>query len=332
MPNKTCSGMKKNILEAVGNTPIVRLNEVAKDIPIELGAKLEFLSPGGSIKDRLGWYLIEDAEKKGLLKPGGTVVECTSGNTGFALGMAAAVKGYKSVFVLPDKISLEKINNLRAFGARVEVTPTDVEPNDPRSYYSVAKRIASETPNSVWLNQYDNLANRECHYKFTGPELLEQIPDLDYFFAGIGTGGTVCGIAKYLKEKRPSCKVVAIDPEGSIVRDYFYGKTDTKAHTYKVEGIGEDFIPKNYDFSVIDDIITVGDKESMHMTRDLLRKEGIYAGSSSGAAVVGALKYMHEKGVEKFRGKKGVVILPDGGLRYLSKAFNDQWMKENQFL
>ncbi len=322
----------ENVLQVIGNTPIVRLNRVAPHTGPEFYVKLEFMNPGGSIKDRIGWWMIEDAEKKGLIKPGGTLVECTSGNTGVGLAIAAAIKGYKCIFVLPDKMSQEKIKNLRAFGAKVVVTPTAVEASDPRSYYSVARQIAKDTPNSVHLHQYDNLSNRECHYKLTGPEIFKQMPEIDVFIAGIGTGGTVCGIAKALKEKKPSVQVIAVDPIGSIVYEVFKtGKFTTPPKTYKIEGIGEDFIPKNYDFSVIDDIVQVEDKESFLMTRDLLQKEGLYAGISSGSAVVGALRWAKREGA-KLNGKKILIILPDSGNRYLSKAFDDDWMREAGFL
>lgn len=321
-----------SILEAIGNTPIVRLHRVAAGVSADLVAKLEFLNPGGSIKDRIGYWLVEDAERRGTLKPGGTIVEGTSGNTGFGLAIAAAIKGYQCVFVLPDKMSEEKIRNLRAFGARVVVTPTAVEPEDPRSYYSVARRLARETPNAVYIDQYNNLANRECHYRMTGPEILEQLPDIDVLIAGIGTGGTVCGVGRYLKEHRAGVRVVAVDPVGSIVYEVFKtGKAVTRPKTYKIEGIGEDFIPGNYDFDVLDEVVQVNDKESFLMTRSLLTREGIFAGISSGAAVVGAIKYLRQNERE-LRGKKALVILPDGGNRYLSKVFSDDWMREAGFL
>ena len=320
------------VLQAIGNTPIVRLNRVTQGVPANFFAKLEFMNPGGSIKDRIGWFMIEDAEKKGLLKPGGTIVEGTSGNTGVGLAIAAAIKGYKCVFVLPDKMSTEKIKNLRAFGAKVVVTPTAVEPEDPRSYYQVSRRLAKETPNALYINQYDNLSNREAHYKMTGPEILKQMPEIDVLVAGIGTGGTICGLGKFLKEKKPSCKIVAVDPVGSIVYEYFKtGKLTSAPKTYKIEGIGEDFIPKNYDLSVIDDMIRVEDKESFIMTRDLLTKEGLYSGVSSGSAVVGAIKWIKEQGAE-FKGKNVLVIIPDSGNRYLSKVYDDDWMREAGFL
>src|SRR4051812_9784819 len=211
----------ENVLKVIGNTPIVKLNRVASGCVANLYVKLEFMNPGGSIKDRIGWYMVEDAEKKGLLKPGGTIVEGTSGNTGVGLALAAAIKGYKCIFVLPDKMSMEKIRNLRAFGAKVVVTPTAVEPEDPRSYYQVSRRLARETEGAYYINQYDNLSNREAHYKETGPEILRQMPEIDVFVAGIGTGGTICGVGKYLKEKKPAAKVLAVDPVGSIVYEYF---------------------------------------------------------------------------------------------------------------
>lgn len=326
----------ENILQVIGNTPIVRLNRVAQALGVNFYAKLEFLNPGGSIKDRIAPWMIEDAEKKGLLKPGGTIVEGTSGNTGVGLAITAAIKGYKCVFVLPDKMSVEKIRNLRAFGAKVVVTPTAVEPDDPRSYYQVSRRLARETPNAIYLNQYDNLSNREAHYHLTGPEILKQMPEIDAFIAGIGTGGTICGVGKYLKEKRPECQVIAVDPVGSIVYDYFKtGKLRTAPKTYKIEGIGEDFIPKNYDLSVIDDMVQVEDKESFLMTRALLTQEGLYSGISSGSAVVGAMRWVQNH-MDQFkksdRPKNVLIVLPDSGNRYLSKVFNDDWMREAGFL
>lgn len=321
----------KNVLETIGNTPIVKLNRIGADLPCEIYVKLEMFNPGGSIKDRLGYYLIEDAEKRGTLKPGGTVIEGTSGNTGFGLAITAAIKGYKCIFILPDKMSEEKISSLRSFGAKVIVTPTAVEPDDPRSYYSVSRQLAKDTPNSVYLDQYNNLANREMHAKWTGPEILEQMPDLDVFIAGIGTGGTVCGCGQYFKKVRPELQVVAVDPVGSIVYDKFKHNKDVPAHTYKIEGIGEDFLPANYDFSVIDDMSQVEDKESFVMTRELLLKEGIYAGVSCGAAVVGGLKWLKAQG-DKMKGKKVLIVLPDGGAKYLSKVYNDAWMREAGFL
>ncbi len=322
----------QNIVEAIGNTPVVRLNRVAKDVSANIFVKCEFMNPGGSIKDRIGWWMIDDAEKRGVLRPGGTIIESTSGNTGFGLAIAAAIKGYSCIFVMPDKMSEEKIRNLRAFGARVVVTPTAVEPDDPRSYYSVSRRLAEETPNSLYINQYDNLSNRECHYRTTGPEILRQVPDLDVFVAGIGTGGTITGCGRYFKEHKPDVTVVGVDPVGSIVHEVFRtGKNTTPAKTYMIEGIGEDFIPGNYDFSVYDDMVQVEDKETFLMTRELLVKEGIFAGMSSGSAVVGALRWVRGQG-RRVDGANVLVILPDSGNRYLSKVFDDDWMQENGFL
>ena len=320
-----------SILETIGGTPIVRLNHIGQDLPCEVYVKVEAMNPGGSIKDRLAVWLIEDMEKQGKLKPGGTIVESTSGNTGFGLAMAAAVKGYKTVFVLSDKMSSEKIRNLRAFGARVVVAPSHVEPEDPNSYYNVARRIAEETPNSVYMDQYNNLANRECHYRTTGPEILKQMPDLDLFVAAMGTGGTLCGTGKYLREQKPGLKAIGVDPVGSILFDLFKTGKQVEAHAYKVEGIGEDFIPENYDFNVIDDMVQVDDKASFQMTRELLLQEGLFVGGSSGSAVAGALKWAQEQG-EAIRGKKMLIVLPDSGNRYLSKIFDDAWMEEFHFL
>ncbi|MFP6807454.1 MAG: pyridoxal-phosphate dependent enzyme [Pseudomonadales bacterium] len=324
-------GIFENILGAIGNTPIVKLNRVANSVDAEVFAKLEFMNPGGSIKDRIGYWLIEDAERSGKLKPGGTIIEGTSGNTGVGLAIASAIKGYKCIFVLPDKMSEEKIKNLRAFGAKVIVTPTAVEPEDPKSYYSISKRLAVDTPNSIYIDQYNNLANRDCHYKNLGPEILRQFPKIDVFIAGIGTGGTICGTGQFFRENKPEVEIVAVDPVGSIVYDKFKTNTDVNAQNYTIEGIGEDFIPDNYDFSVIDDMVQVEDKESFLMTRDLLVKEGIYSGVSSGSVVVGALRWIKGQGA-RLKGKKVLVVLPDSGNRYLSKVYDDAWMREAGFL
>ena len=321
-----------SVIEAIGNTPIVRLNRVAEKVAANVYAKLEFTNPGGSIKDRIGFWMIEDAEKRGTLKPGGTIIEGTSGNTGVGLAMAAAIKGYKCVFILPDKMSQEKIKNLRSFGARVVVTPTAVEPDDPRSYYSVSRRMAQEIPNSLYIDQYNNLSNREYHYQNTGPEILQQMPDIDVFVAGIGTGGTITGIGKYFKENKPGVEIVAVDPIGSIVYEVFkIGENKTPAEGYLIEGIGEDFIPGNYDFNQVDDMVQVGDKESFLMTRELLTSEGIYSGVSSGSAFVGALKWIRQQG-SRLDGKNVLVIFPDSGNRYSSKVYDDDWMREVGFL
>ena len=323
----------ESVIDAIGDTPIVRLNHVTKGLKANVYAKLEFTNPGGSIKDRIGYWLIEDAEKKGTLKPGGTIIEGTSGNTGVGLAMAAAIKGYKCIFVLPDKMSDEKIKNLRAYGARVVVTPTAVEPEDPRSYYSVSRRLAKETPNSLYIDQYNNLANREYHCKNTGPEILRQFPDVDVIVAGIGTGGTITGIGRFMKAHKPGgIEMVAVDPIGSIVYETFkHGEAKNPAQGYLIEGIGEDFIPDNYDLKVIDDMVQVGDKESFLMTRELLTTEGIYSGVSSGSAFVGAKRWIEEQG-DRLDGKNILVIFPDSGNRYASKVYDDEWMRQAGFL
>ena len=323
------SEIKNNVIEIIGNTPLVRLSRVTEGVKSTILVKCEFMNPGGSVKDRIGWWLIEDAEKKGLLKPGGTVVEATSGNTGMGLAVASAVKGYKTVFVLPDKMSSEKIKTLRAFGARVVVTPTAVAPDDPRSHYSVSKRIAEETPNAFLANQYHNLANRQAHYNTTGPEIWKQTDGkVDVFMAGMGTGGTVTGVGMYLKEKNPKVQIVGVDPIGSILYDYLKTGKMITPQAYKVEGIGEDMLPANLDFKVLDDIVQVSDAETFAMTRKLLLQEGLFVGPSAGTAVAAAVKY-----AKTLREPKTiVVILPDSGNRYLSKAFDDDWMRENGFM
>ena len=321
-------GAKINILDAIGNTPIVKLNKVASGVQSEIYVKLDYLNPGGSIKDRIGAYILEQAVKNGDLKPGGTVIEGTSGNTGVGLAMYAAVHGYKCVFVLADKQSKEKIDNLRAFGAKVIVCPTNVEPEDPRSYYSVSKRLSETIPNSYYVNQYENLWNRETHIKTTGPEIFKQTEgDFDVFMAGVGTGGTISGIGTYLKSVMPNVKIIGVDCEGSIVAHYAKTGEMCEAKPYVLEGLGEDFIPGNYDFNVIDDWEVIGDKESFLMTRELLTQEGIYAGGSSGGAVRAAIKY-----AERLKEpKKILVLLPDSGNRYASKIFNDDWMSDNGY-
>lgn len=321
----------QNILQTIGNTPIVKLNAMATGLQANLFVKLEFMNPGGSVKDRIGHWLIDDFEKKGLLKPGGTIVEGTSGNTGMALAIAAAVRGYKCIFVLSDKMSKEKVQALRAFGAKVYVCPVGVEPQDPRSYYSVARRLASEIPGAIYVDQYNNTANRDCHEQTTGPEILKQMPEMDAFVACIGTGGTVCGIARAIKKSKPHIPCIAVDPIGSIVYEFFKTGKWTHFAPYKVEGIGEDFIPKNYDLTVIDDIVQVDDKTSFLAARDLLLKEGIYAGGSSGTAVAGAIQWIRAQG-DKLKGRNVLTLLPDSGNRYLSKQFDDGWMRSEGFL
>ena len=323
-----------NILETIGNTPLVKLNRVVSGLRGTVLAKLEFLNPGGSVKDRIGLAMIEDAEASGQLKPGGTIVEATSGNTGVGLAVAAAIKGYRCVFVMPDKMSEEKVRLLRAFGARVVITPTAVEPDDPRSYYSVSQRIVADTPNSILANQYHNPINPLVHYRTTGPEIWQQTAgQVQVVVAGMGTGGTVTGTGKYLKEQNPAVKVVGVDPVGSLLYDTWrLGRVPDEPFlkTYKIEGIGEDFLPSVLDLSVCDEVVQAGDKESFIVTRRLVREEGIFCGGSSGSAVAGLLKSKFVRDLD--HDEIAVVILPDSGSRYLSKVFDDEWMRENGFL
>jgi cystathionine beta-synthase len=320
-----------SILDTVGETPLVRLNSVTSNLPCAILAKVEFFNPGGSVKDRIGFSIIEDAEKSGRLKPGGTIIEATSGNTGVGLAIAAAIRGYRCIFVMPDKMSQEKILLLRAYGARVVVTPTAVEPEDPRSYYSVAKSLVEETPNSILANQYHNPVNPLSHYDYTGPEIWKQTKGrITHFVAGIGTGGTISGVGRFLKEKNPRIKVVGIDPIGSILFELHRSGRYAKAEGYKVEGIGEDFLPGTTDLSVIDTIVQVSDRESFLMTRRLVREEGIFCGGSSGTAVAGMIRYVNEHHMEP--DDIVVVLMPDSGTRYLTKVFDDDWMRENGFL
>ncbi|MBI5936120.1 MAG: pyridoxal-phosphate dependent enzyme [Chloroflexi bacterium] len=322
-----------NILGAIGNTPLVRLGRIAHDLPCPLYAKLEFMNPGGSVKDRVGANIIEGAEWRGELVPGGTIVEATSGNTGVGLAIAAALKGYKTIFVMPDKMSNEKILLLRAYGAKVVITPTAVAPEDPRSYYEVAKRFVRETPNAILANQYHNPDNPKTHEMSTGPELWEQTEGrVTDVIIGMGTGGTISGVGRYLKSKNPNIKIVGVDIEGSILTEIWQnnGKIPEGAYpkTYKVEGIGEDFLPSATDLSVVDWIERAGDRESFLWARQLVRQEGIFAGGSSGSAMAGAVKYCRKLSADRLP----VVIFPDSGSRYLSKFYDDKWMREFGFL
>lgn len=326
--------MKKisnNILETIGNTPLVKLNQVTKGVKATVLAKVETFNPGNSIKDRMAVKMIEDAEKAGKLKPGGTIIEGTSGNTGMGLAIAAIVKGYKCIFTTTDKQSKEKVDALRAFGAEVIVCPTNVEPEDPRSYYSVAARLNKEIPNSFYPNQYDNLSNRQAHYEQTGPELWEQTEGkITHLVVGAGTGGTITGTGMYLKEKNPNIKVWGVDTYGSALKKYHEtGVLDkNEIYPYVTEGIGEDFIPENYNFKVIDHFEKVTDKDAALMTRDLVRKEGIWVGNSAGSALAGLLQMKDQlKETDVV-----VIIFHDHGTRYIAKIFNDEWMRKMGYI
>jgi cystathionine beta-synthase len=329
-PLQKREAISENILQLIGNTPILKLTKLTQDVECNVLAKLEFLNPGGSIKDRIGIQMLEAAEAQGLIKPGYTIVEPTSGNTGLGLAMAAIAKGYKMIFTLPDKMSKEKIDLLRAFGAKVIITPTNVAPDHPANYVKVAERIVKETPNSFMPNQYFNKANPETHYRTTGPEIWWQTQGkVDVLVATMGTGGTISGIAKYLKERNPDIRIVGVDPDGSLYHHEFYGTKDTAdIHSYKVEGIGEDFLPSTLNLKLVDEIITVSDKDAFVTARELAQKEGVFAGGSSGAAVFAALQVA--KKLDK--GETVVVILPDTGRNYLNKFYSDEWMVENGFL
>lgn len=319
--------ISNNILDTIGNTPLVRLNKVTAGSKHEFFGKVEYFNPGGSIKDRIAKYMVEAAEKRGELKPGGTIVEATAGNTGMGLALAAAVKGYKCIFVLPEKMSEEKRAMLRAYGAKVVVTPIGLEPEHPLSHYSVAKKIAENTPNCFYANQYHNMDNMDYHYNVTGPELWEQTKgQIDVFVGGVGTGGTISGVGKFLKEKNPNTKVLVTDPVGSIIYDLFYhGKIVDPPGAWKVEGVGEDMLPNNCQLKVYDDCVKVTDKEAFALTRRLVIEEGLCVGPSSGLILAGAIEY--SKKLEK--PSKIVVVMPDSGKAYLSKVFNDKWMVDN---
>ena len=321
----------KNILETIGNTPLVRLNTITEEVDALVLAKIESFNPGNSVKDRMALKMIEDAEHQGLIKPGGTIVEGTSGNTGMGLALAAIVKGYQLICVSTDKQSKEKFDVLRAVGAEVVICPTNLAPDDPRSYYSTSKRIAAETPNSWYVNQYDNPSNTQAHYETTGPEIWEQTQGkITHFVVGVGTGGTISGVGKFLKEKNPKIKIWGIDTYGSVFKKYHEtGVFDpAEVYPYTTEGIGEDILPENVDFSVIDQFEKVTDKDAALYTRRLARTEGIFAGNSCGAAIKGLLQLK-----ENFTKEDVVVVLlHDSGSRYIGKIYNDEWMKSKGFL
>lgn len=320
-----------NILETIGNTPLVKLNKITKDVKALCLAKVETFNPGNSIKDRMALKMVEDAEKQGKLKPGYTIIEGTSGNTGMGLAMAAIVKGYKCIFTTTDKQSKEKVDALRAFGAEVIVCPTNVDPEDPRSYYSVSSRLEKETPNSWKANQYDNPSNAQAHYETTGPEIWEQTEGkITHLVVGVGTGGTISGTAKYLKEKNPKIKVWGIDTYGSVFKKYKETGILDKAEIYPyiTEGIGEDFLPQNVDFSLIDHFEKVTDKDAAIYTKEIVRQEGIFVGNSAGSAIAGLLQLK-----DNFKSDDVVVVIfHDHGTRYLGKMFNDEWMRDRGFL
>lgn len=321
----------QNILEIIGNTPLIKINKVAEDIPALILLKLETVNPGHSIKDRMALKMLEDAEKLGDIKPGGTIIECTSGNTGMGLAIAASVKGYKTIFTTSDKQSKEKFDMLRAMGSEVIVCPTNVSPDDPRSYYSVAEKLSKEIPNSFWVNQYDNLSNRQAHYESTGPEIWEQTSGkITHLIVGVGTGGTISGTGKYLKEQNPDVKIWGIDTYGSVFKKYHEtGVFDEKEiYPYITEGIGEDILPKNVDFSIIDHFEKVPDKDGAVMCRRLAREEGILLGYSAGSAFAGLLQLKDRLTKDDVV----VVVIHDHGSRYVGKIYNDDWMRERGFL
>ena len=325
----------RSVAETIGNTPLVQLNRLAQDLPCPVLAKVEFFNPGGSVKDRIGVAMIEDAEAKGLLKPGGTIVEGTSGNTGAGLAIVAIAKGYRCIFTTTDKQSPEKADVLRALGAEVIVCPTNVAPDDPRSYYSVARRLAGEIPGAFYPNQYDHPANALAHYRTTGPELWDQTDGrITHFVAGAGTGGTISGTARFLKEQNPDLTVVGVDPFGSVYHTYFHTRVfdEKEIYPYLIEGVGEDILAGNMDFDLCDDFVQVTDKAAMQMTRRLAREEGLFVGQSCGMALAGALDWLRSHRETLTPESVVVVLLPDTGFRYLSKTFNDEWMRRNGFL
>src|SRR5450432_2948833 len=318
-----------NILEAMCNTPLIRLNRIGKDLAAEIYIKADYLNPGGSVKDRIGLSMIDEAERTGKLKPGGTIIEGTSGNTGMGLALVACVRGYKVVFTINDKQSREKIDLLKAFGAEVIVCPTAVEPDDPRSYYSVAKKLAREIPNSYYPNQYDNPMNPEAHYLSTGPEIWDDSEGkVTHFVCGIGTGGTVSGVGRYLKEKNTNVKIIGVDPVGSLYYDFVKTGQTIKAKTYVVEGIGEDFFPTTMNLKILDDVLQVNDEECFVIARRLVKMEGLFTGGSGGGCISATLRLAKDLGPEAFV----VALLPDTGMRYLSKVYNDEWMRERGYV
>jgi cystathionine beta-synthase len=322
-----------DITQAIGNTPLVRLNKLDKlwGVKAQVLCKVEYMNPGGSMKDRIGLQMVLDAEEQGLLKPGGTIVECTSGNTGVGLALAAITRGYRCIFVMPDKMSREKIDCLRAYGAEVVTCPTAVAREDPRSYYSVAARLTKEVPGAWHPNQYHNMSNPKAHYLTTGPEIWRDTGGrLDAFVTGMGTGGTISGVGKYLKEKDPKIQLVGVDPVGSMYYDKFHRGVDVEPHTYLVEGIGEDFYPSACDLELVDDVIQINDLQCYTTARKLARLEGIFSGSSTGAAVWGALEYCKRNDLGP--DKVVVVLITDSGMRYLSKVYSEVWLRENGML
>jgi len=318
-----------SILEAIGKTPLIKLNRVARASKAPVYAKCDFLNPGGSVKDRIAVEMIDRAERQGLIKPGGTIVEGTSGNTGMGLALLAAVRGYKAVFTMTDKQSKEKVDLLKALGAEVIVCPTAVAPDDPRSYYSMADKLTREIPNAYHPNQYENPANPDIHYQTTGPEIWEDSEGkITHFVCGMGTGGTITGVGRYLKEQNADVKIIGVDPVGSLLYEFFHRGTVGKAETYKVEGIGEDIFPATLDFSIVDDVVQANDKESFLWTRRLARQEGIFAGGSAGSALAGAARLFPSLRETDFM----VIFIPDTGLRYLSKVYSSEWMRDNRYL
>lgn len=317
-----------SIIDAIGNTPLIRLNHLGSDLKPTILLKAEFLNPGGSIKDRLGAELVIEAARKGLLKPGGTVVEPTSGNTGIGIAMIAAQMGFKMIFTMPDKVSKEKEALLRAYGAEVIRCPTDAEPDDPRSYYEVAKKIVRENPDAYSPNQYENMGNPQAHYETTGPEIWRDTDGrITHFVAGMGTGGTITGVARYLKEQNPAIRIIGGDPAGSIYHRLFYN-TNEEVHTYLIEGVGEDFMPKTMDLTLVDELIQVSDKDAYDMARLIASEESILVGSSAGVAMFAALKVAEKLDADDVM----VVLLPDTGRNYISTVFNAEWLEKKGLL